>query len=121
MAKHREVVNPTKRRGAPARTLEAREDQLISLAVDLAEKQLLDGSASSQVITELLKRSSSRERLEKEKLKKENELLKAKTESLQSMKDIKELYANAMASMRRYNGNKDFESEDKRDDNVEDD
>lgn len=88
----------------PAMTPDARENQLISMAVDLAEKQLEEGTASSQVITHFLKLGSSKERLEREKLEEENKLLRAKTESLQSQKRVEELYAEALAAMRRYNG-----------------
>ena len=97
------------KRRAPAKTVEARENQLISLAVDLAEKQLSEGTASSQVITHYLKLGSTMERLEKEKLKQENELLKAKTESLKSAQRVEELYINALNSMRRYSGGTDTE------------
>lgn len=94
-------------RTRPALTPEARENQLISAAVNLAEKQLLEGTASSQVITHYLKLGSSKERLEKEKLERENELLRAKTEALQSAQRVEELYANALDAMRRYNGDSD--------------
>lgn len=77
---------------------------MIALAVDLAEKQLEEGTASSQVITHYLKLATTRERLEKEKLKAENELLKAKTESLQSASRLEELYKNAVSAMRSYQG-----------------
>lgn len=88
----------------PALTPEAREGQLISLAIDLAEKQLLEGTASSQVITHYLKLGSTKERLEKEKLAKENELLRAKTEVIQSTKRTEELYRDALRAMREYSG-----------------
>ena len=88
----------------PALTPEARENQLISLAVDLAEKQLLDGTASSQVITHYLKLGSTKEKIEKEILEKQKELISAKTEALQSAKRIEELYTNAIAAMREYSG-----------------
>lgn len=88
----------------PALTPEGRENQLISLAIDLAERQLAEGTASSQVITHYLKLGSTKERLEKEKLEKENELLKAKTEALQSAKHVEELYSNALDAMRKYSG-----------------
>lgn len=91
----------------PALTPEARENQLISLAVDLAEKQLLEGTASSQVITHYLKLGSTKERLEKEKLEEENKLLRAKTEAMQSAKRIEELYTNALDAMRNYSGQGD--------------
>lgn len=88
----------------PALTPEARENQLIYLATELAEKQLRDGTASSQVITHYLKLGSSKERLEKEILEKQKDLMTAKTEQLQSAKRIEELYANAISAMRRYSG-----------------
>lgn len=88
----------------PALNPEARENQLVSLAVDLAEQQLRDGTASSQVITHYLKLGSTRERLEKEKLEEENKLLKAKTEALQSQKRVEELYMEALNAMRDYAG-----------------
>ena len=97
------LENPRKRR--PGLTPESRENQMISLAVDLAEKQLLEGTASSQVITHFLKLGSTKERLEKEKLEEENKLLKARTEALQSSKRVEELYADAIAAMKRYSGN----------------
>ena len=89
----------------PALTPEARENQLISLAVDLAEKQLREGTASSQVVTHYLKLGSTKERIEKEILEKQKELITAKTESLQSAKRVEELYTNALNAMRRYSGN----------------
>ena len=98
-------ISESKRKIRPALTPEARENQLISLAVDLAEKQLQEGTASSQVITHFLKLGSTKERLEKEKLEEENKLLKARTEALQSSKRVEELYADAIAAMKRYSGN----------------
>ena len=89
----------------PALTPEARENQLISLAVDLAEKQLQEGTASSQVITHYLKLGSTKERIEKEILEKQKELITAKTEAMKSAKRVEELYSNALNAMRRYSGN----------------
>lgn len=88
----------------PAVTVEARENQLISLAVDLAEQQLRDGTASSQVITHFLKLGTTRAELEKEKLKRENKLLEAKTKATESSEEIKALYDNAIKAMRNYAG-----------------
>lgn len=102
----------SKRRGRPAASPEARENQLISLAVDLAEQQLLEGTASSQVITHYLKLGSTKERIEKEILEKQKELITAKTEALQSQKRVEELYANALTAMRSYQGTAYGESED---------
>lgn len=85
-------------------TPEDRENQLIMLAVDLAEQQLREGTASSQVITHYLKLASTKDRLEKEILEKQKELITAKTEALQSSKRIEDLYANALDAMRCYSG-----------------
>lgn len=95
----------------PALTPEARENQMISLAVDLAEKQLQEGTASSQVITHYLKLGSMRERLEREKLEEENKLLRAKTKSIEEGADMKELYENAIKAMQRYSGHGDENDE----------
>lgn len=91
----------------PALTPEARENQLISLAVDLVEQRLLDGTASSQETTHFLKLGSMKNRLEMEKLQEENKLLQVKTEALQSAKRVEELYSEAISAMRRYSGNGD--------------
>ena len=95
----------------PAITPEARENQLVYLATELAEKQLREGTASSQVITHYLKLGSTKERIEKEILEKQKELITAKTEALQSQKRVEELYADAISAMRRYSGHGDSEDE----------
>ena len=95
----------------PALTPEARENQMISLAVDLAEKQLQEGTASSQVITHYLKLGSMRERLEREKLAEENKLLRARTKSIEEAADMKDLYEKAIKAMQRYSGNGDDDEE----------
>jgi len=102
MAK-KSTKNITKSR--PGLTPESRENQLISLAIDLAEKQLREGSASSQVISHFLKLGSTNNMLEKVMLEKQTALLTAKTESIKSGKVIEELYANALDAMRSYSGN----------------
>lgn len=99
--------NDGKNKLKPALTPEARENQLIYLATNLAEQQLRDGTASSQVITHYLKLGSTKERIEKEILEKQKDLLVAKTESLQSSKRIEELYANAINAMKHYSGHGD--------------
>ena len=104
MAKPKKDISKPKRR-PPATTPEARENQLISLAVDLAETQLLEGTASSQVMTHYLKLGSTKERIEKEILQEQKGLLKAKTEAMQSAKRVEELYKNALDAMRAYTGN----------------
>ena len=93
-----------KKKIRPATSPEARENQLISLAVDLAERQLLEGTSSSQVITHYLKLGSTKEKIEREILEKQKELISAKTENLQSAKRIEELYTNAINAMKSYSG-----------------
>jgi len=109
MSKPEEDVRPPKRRRPPATTPEARENQMIALAVDLAEKQLIAGTASSQVISHFLRLGSTENRLEKEGLKTKNELMKAKTEAIQSAKKVEELYVNALKAMRNYGGGESSE------------
>lgn len=111
MSKSKTVDTP-KRKRAPAKTPEARENQMINLAVDLAEKQLLDGTASSQVITHYLKLGSTKEAIEKDILKEEVKLVKARTENLESDKRKEEMYAKALAAMRTYSGNGEDEDYD---------
>ena len=94
---------PNKMRAAL--TPEARENQLICLATDLAEQQLRDGTASSQVITHYLKLATMKERLERDILEENKKLLAAKTKALADAADMKELYAAAISAMRRYSGN----------------
>lgn len=101
-----------KKRRPPATTPEARENQLISLAVDLAERQLQEGTASSQVITHYLKLGSTKERIEKEILQSQKVLIEAKTEALQSAKKVEELYLNALNAMKAYSGKDDRDDED---------
>lgn len=108
MAKAKNIGSSgTKPKSRPALSPEARENQMIALAMDLAEQQLRDGTASSQLITEFVKRGSTKARLEKEILAEQKELLVAKTEALQSQKRVEELYAEALKAMRNYNGQGD--------------
>ncbi len=88
----------------PAETVEGRENQLVALAVNLAEQQLRDGTASSQVITHYLKLGTTREQLEQEKLRSENRLSERKIEALESAQRIEALYAEALTAMRSYQG-----------------
>ena len=101
MAKY---ASSSPKKGRPALSLEARESQMISLAVDLAEQQLRDGTASSQVITHYLKLGTTKAELEKEKLIAENEVLRAKAKAIDSAEEMKVLYDNAIKAMRNYSG-----------------
>lgn len=112
-AKSTNVSNPNSKPMRPALTPEARENQLISLAVDLVEQRLRDGTASAQETTHFLKLASRKAKLETERAELENELIKAKTQSIRDQADIKTLYAEAIAAMRRYSGNRnEVEEED---------
>lgn len=90
------------RRSRPGDTQEARETQLISLAYDLAEQHLREGTATSQEITHFLKLGSTKERVEKEILELQKDLIAAKTEALKSQRRSEELFANAMEAFRSY-------------------
>lgn len=94
----------TQRKMRPALTPEARENQMISLAVDLAERQLMDGTASSQVITHYLKLGSTREKLEQELKIEEIKLQRAKTESIKAAEQNERLFKEAIEAFKGYKG-----------------
>lgn len=96
-------------RRPPAKTPEGRENQLIAMAYDEAERQIRNGKATSQLLTHFLKLGSTREDLEKERLRNENQLLKAKVESLASAERIEKLYEDALRAMNTYKGYPDPE------------
>lgn len=95
------------RKSRPSLSLEAQESHMISLAVDLAEQQLRDGTASAQVIAHYLKLGSTRNKKEQEILQKQSELMTAKTEALQSAKRVEDLFEDAMNAFRTYSGSAD--------------
>lgn len=103
-------------RRPPATTPEARENQLIAAAMDLAEKQLREGTASAQVITQFLKLGSSRERLEQERLTNDNALTLQKISEIQSRENVEGLYKDALRAMSTYQGNAPEEQPDDYDD-----
>lgn len=102
-------------RRPPARTPEERENELIEAAVNLAERQLQDGTASAQVITHYLKLGSSREKLEQERIAKENQFLDAKREALEAQQSMATLVEDALVAMRRYQGVDSMERTDESD------
>ena len=93
----------------PALSPEARENQMIALAMDLVEQRLRDGTASSQETTHFLKAASQKSKLELEKIRLENELTAAKTKAISDSAEIKVLYEDALKAMRRYQGQGDFD------------
>lgn len=93
-----------RRRRSAARTLEAREHQLSDAAYDLAERQLEDGTASSQVITHFLKMGSTRELVEQERLRGQIEVDRVKAEQLEGQKRMETLVSDAFEAFRTYSG-----------------
>ena len=89
---------------APGKTIEARENQLIMLAYDLVEERMKKKTATSQETTQFIKAGSVNAQLEKEKLRKEVELLKAKAEALISQKNMEKMFEEAMVAFRTYSG-----------------
>jgi hypothetical protein len=118
VASRRRGQEDTRTRHKPATTLEARENEVVSQAMDLAEKQIREGTASSQVITHFLKLGSTREMLEQERLEHENELTKVKIEAIASQKRVEELYTEALNAMRAYAGQSPIANEDVEDENI---
>jgi hypothetical protein len=104
-----------KRRQAPGKTIESRENQLISDAIELAAKQIRLGTVSSQVLSHFVKLGSTTALLEKAKLEKELQLVAAKTDEIKSRKKIEELYANAMKAFGIYRGVEEEEPQDDED------
>jgi hypothetical protein len=109
MVSHRKQEDKPQRR--PATSPEGRENQIVNLTMDLAERQIREGTASSQVMTHFLKLASPRERLEREKLAAENEVLRAKVEQLQSARNVEQLYSEALNAMRQYSGQDPIDDE----------
>lgn len=104
---------PTKitREFPPAQSLEQKEDQLALLAMERAEQQIREGTASSQVLCHYLKIGSSKERLEKEILGEQKKLIVAKTDQIESQRKVEELFSNAIAAFTRYSPSEDDDIE----------
>jgi len=103
-SRQKNADDSVKRKFAPAVDPEARENQLIGMAVDAAEQQFLNGRASQQLILHYLKLATTKAQLEKEKLRKENLLLEAKADAIKSSAKSEELYLEAINAMRIYSG-----------------
>ena len=102
-----EIVMPKKEDRKPAASLEERENRMVAAAMDLAEKQLLEGTASAQVITHFLKIGSSKERLERDIMGKQKDLISAKTQAYKSADEQLNMYKNAIRAMGIYSGEDD--------------
>ena len=106
------MASSSRRRQPPAKTAEERENQMISLALDLAEEQLRNGTATSQVVTHYLKLATTREALEREKLQKENHLLKVRADAHASGQKVEQMYQEAIVAFRGYSGQETQNAED---------
>lgn len=112
MARPRKDAETPAPKRPPATTAEGRERHLVGLAADLAEKQLRNGTASSQVISHFLKLATVRETLERDKLAAENRLLQARVEAMASDGNLEALYSNAIAAMKTYQTGEEYEEYD---------
>jgi hypothetical protein len=109
MAVERNAKAPSTRNRRPAATPEERENQMVALAIDVAEQQLRNGTATSQVIVHFLKLATQRDRLEREKIAHENELLQAKVAQIDAAQVMIDLYERAIKAMKRYSGQDDYD------------
>lgn len=107
MAAARNEAPPTRPKLPPAKTLEARENQLISKAMDLVEQRIEAGTASAQEVTHFLKLGTVREQLERDKIRREIQFMDAKEEQMKSGEASAQIAAEALAAMRRYSGHAD--------------
>lgn len=98
------MASRQEKRRPPARTAEGRELEMTSLAMDLAEEQLRNGTATSQVITHFLKLGTIREQHELQKVQLENELLKTKKAAMESAQNVESMYEEAIKAFRGYAG-----------------
>lgn len=112
VARRKSDDEPPRSPRPPATTPKAREDQMVSLAYDLAEKRMEAGTASAQEVTHFLKLGSSREHLEQERLRNENALTQAKIEQLASQQRMEVLIGDALNAMRGYQGVESPQDED---------
>lgn len=98
----KEVQKSPKVTAKRAKDPEHREKQLISLAINCAEEQMRNGTASSAVITHFLKLATEEEKRKNEKLAEEIKMLKAKTEAIESAKKQEEFYAEVIETFKSY-------------------
>lgn len=114
----RTAKSPKESLGRPGLSVESREGQLVSLAYDEAEKQLRNGTASSQIISHFLKLGTTLAELQKEKLRKDNLLTEAKVAKIKSEKNSEELYSKALRAFGIYSGRDDSDDDYEEDDDY---
>lgn len=103
--------SPAKEKLPPAKTPEARENQILARAWDLIEERILDGTASNALLVQCLRMGSSKERFEKDLINTRIENLQAKTQAIEAEKRVDELYAKALDAMRIYSGQRPFDDD----------
>lgn len=104
MAKVKKTTSEEPKSFRPALTPEARENQIISLAMNTAEQRIRDNTASDTLVCHFLKLGTSKYQLELEKLRSEEKLNQAKIDSIKSSEEQDELYKQAIAAMMDYSG-----------------
>lgn len=112
MARRMDDDHRAPRRRSPAKSPEERESMLVSMSMDRIEQQIADGTVSSQVLTHFAKLGSSREKLEQERLRNENEVLRKKVETMEAAVDLKNLMEDALSAFKGYQGNSSADDED---------
>lgn len=114
MATSRKDLEPsdnTPRRRPPAATPELREQEMVALAFDLVEKKLRNGTATSQETVHFLKLGSENAKLERERMRRENILLEARTENLNKSDRMEELMGKAVKAFKGYRGEEEPDDE----------
>lgn len=96
---------------APPMTPDEQLDSIVNDAYALAEQQIRNGTASPSIILQFLKIGSPERKEELEKLRLENELLKAKAEAIRSSARIEESYAKVIKAMQICSGQTPYDPE----------
>mgnify|MGYP003595296460 CR=1 FL=1 len=102
-----QVPMPTVTPLRPKFSEEAEEQQLMALAMQRAKEQLQNGTASSQLICQVLKNGSMQAKLERKILEVQHENIVAKTEMIKAVQRNEELFKNALSAIKTYSGKTD--------------
>lgn len=95
---------------------ESREKVLIELAMDAVEERIRSGKASASEYVHFLKLGTEQAKLEREKLRQENKLLEAKTQSIEQSAEIRTMIDEAMKALSVYRGDVVFEEDEDEED-----
>lgn len=88
----------------PLMSVQAREEQIAGYALDCAERQIREGTASPSVLVHFLRATSTKEALERQLLEQQNELLRVKRESAELQMQSESKYNEALQAFRGYSG-----------------